>query len=463
MKNNDFEKMQLNLNQMKQNLSNIRSVELNHKAKKAKIRQERRAVEKKINKIKYPKVSKIAKEEQIIVFITMIIVAITFFFSTNIFAKTISENIVDKQEVSQDKNDKDLTEVNIEKNQNAIQLENILMENISVLKSKEYAEEIRELDYETIYKENPSLPDGEKVVVKKGENGKQKVKTIKLYENNQFISENILEKIIIENYNEEVVDVGTSKFLAKNKAHLEDTMYLLNETSLMSQPEKSSNEICKILKSIDVKLKKIENEEWCLVEFDEIEGYLPTKYLTTSMVTPKILEANRIQRLKMKLTKDMPLNESSGLSLEDYKKILSNNILDINHIIEDNAEIFYNIDKNYNMNGVFLASMAIHESAWGTSKIANDKKNLFGYGAYDNSPYESAFSFNTYADGIDLVAKVLVKYYLNTQGTPIYENEIANGIYYNEPTVYGVNIRYASDENWHEKVYKYMTYLYEKL
>ena len=32
---------------------------------------------------------------------------------------------------------------------------------------------------------------------------------------------------------------------------------------------------------------------------------------------------------------------------------------------------------NYHINGVFLASMAIHESGWGTSTIAKDKKNLF--------------------------------------------------------------------------------------
>lgn len=107
--------------------------------------------------------------------------------------------------------------------------------------------------------------------------------------------------------------------------------------------------------------------------------------------------------------------------------------------------------------------MAIHESGWATSTISKDKKNLFGYGAYDSSPYESSFSFETYAEGIELVAKVLVKNYINEPGTPIYENEVAKGSYYNEPTMEGVNVRYASDTNWHQKIYKYMEYLYNRL
>lgn len=159
----------------------------------------------------------------------------------------------------------------------------------------------------------------------------------------------------------------------------------------------------------------------------------------------------------------MPLNESTDLTLEDYKKMLSGNASDKNHILEENAEVFYNMDKNYHMNGVFLASIAIHESAWGTSTIAKDKKNLFGYGAYDNSPYASSFAFDTYAEGIELVAKALVKYYINEEGTPIYEEELAKGSYYEEPTVASVNKRYASDENWHNRVYSYMEYLYNRL
>ena len=121
------------------------------------------------------------------------------------------------------------------------------------------------------------------------------------------------------------------------------------------------------------------------------------------------------------------------------------------------------MESQYNINGVFVAAIAIHESGWGKSRIAKNKKNLFGYMAYDSSPYSSASTFDTYAEGIDLVSRLLVKYYLNPKGTIIYNGDIATGTYYNGKTVSAVNKKYASDSGWANKVYSYMEYLYKKI
>ena len=64
---------------------------------------------------------------------------------------------------------------------------------------------------------------------------------------------------------------------------------------------------------------------------------------------------------------------------------------------------------------------------------------------------------------VESLAKVFSKYYINPRGTIIYEEEIAQGTYYNGPTLNGINIRYASDGEWANKVYDVMTKLYEKL
>lgn len=478
MRIDDFEKMQQNLAKLKNNLQSIQQVEMTKSAKRK--AKKRRAVQKEINRIKHPKVTQFAKEEHIIVMITIAIVAFTCIFSTSIFAKTMSENITENPSIQEKQNEeKEVsqntvqnenqekqvsdTEFVLEKNENAIQLEEILLENVSVLKSKEYIEEERPLAFEMTYQENPNLPEGEEVISKEGVDGRQQVKVIKSYENNRLVAEDILESIVIESATPQVIDRGTSKFLSNNKAHLGDTMYTTKEIILMDSANDSANQICTIFKSLDIILLELQGEEWCKIECDGLQGYVKCKDLTSSKVTPGIVEANRIQRIKMTLAKEMPLNHSTNLTLEDYKRILSGNLQDKNHIIEENAEVFYNMDKKYNMNGVFLASMAIHESGWATSTISKDKKNLFGYGAYDRSPYASSFSFETYAEGIELVAKVLVKNYINETGTPIYEGESAKGSYYNGPTVAGVNVRYASDENWNNKIYKYMEYLYNKL
>ena len=136
-----------------------------------------------------------------------------------------------------------------------------------------------------------------------------------------------------------------------------------------------------------------------------------------------------------------------------FKKIL-NDSKDKNKIFTNNAEYFYYIEKQYNINGVFVAAVGIHESAWGTSKIALQKNNLFGYGAYN---------FSNYSESIDLISRVFVKYYINPKGTSIYGGEKAVGTYYNGSNLSGINKKYASDSNWANAVYSHMQYLYNKL
>ncbi len=161
------------------------------------------------------------------------------------------------------------------------------------------------------------------------------------------------------------------------------------------------------------------------------------------------------------LSFDIALNKPSGFSMEQFKKILTDK-KDVNKVFENNSDYFYYIEDEYKINGVFVASIGIHESAWGTSKIAKNKYNLFGYGAYDSNPYNGAYSFSNYSESIDLIARVLVKYYLNPPGTTIYDGNKASGKYYNGNTISSVNKKYATDNNWKNAVYKYMQYLYGK-
>ena len=161
------------------------------------------------------------------------------------------------------------------------------------------------------------------------------------------------------------------------------------------------------------------------------------------------------------LNYNMALNKPSGFSLEQFTKALTDE-KDKNKIFQNNAKYFYYIEKQYNINGMFVAAVGIHESAWGTSRIARDKNNLFGYGAYDSNPYNGAYTFENYAESIDLISRVFVKYYLNSSGTKIYDGNFASGKYYSGNTLSAINKRYATDKNWANGVYKQMQYLYNK-
>lgn len=353
--------------------------------------------------------------------------------------------------------------VSIEINRHRLNAHNIITSNAALETVKEQVIEEREVPFETLYTERNTLPKGEEVVLQDGINGKKNVTFVRSYENGQMTEENVLKEDKIEDFLPQIIDIGTSEFLAKVQAHLKDTLYLTKAGILRKDMDDSSEELAEIPIYLDVSLLDLPSEEWCKVSYDGIEGYLRATNLTSAKATPSMPEKNRLQKILLKLNIDMPLNQSSGLTLADYKKIFTGLPNDINNVFQNNYEVFYNVDKKYNINGIFLASLAIHESAWGTSQISLDKKNLFGYGSYDETPYESSYEFEDYKDGIELVAKVMVKYYINPVGTKIYDGEKAVATYYNGSTVADVNIRYASDEDWHTKVYSYMEMLYKRL
>ena len=392
------------------------------------------------------------KLSHIITGCSILIVAMAILFPKNTSFKESYAKVEEPENISE-----------YELNRHRLNIQNIISENSDMDRVKEQIVEERDVEFETNYQNNASLPEGEEVVVQEGALGKDNVTAVKTYENGNFVEEIILNKECLQEPVPKVIDRGTSAFLAKHKAHLGDTLYLSKNSKLKESTDDASNDVAEIKQSLDVKLLELPSEEWCKVSFDTIEGYIKTSNLTSAATTPSAPEKNRIQRILLKVNINMELNKTSGLTLNDYKKIFTGLPQDKNKIFQDNYAVFYNMEKKYNINGIFLASMAIHESGWGTSQIASEKKNLFGYGSYDETPYESSFEFSDYSEGIETVAKSLVKYYLNPSGTKIYDGETAAGWYYNGPTVSGVNTRYASDSEWHKKIYSYMELLYNKL
>ena len=356
----------------------------------------------------------------------------------------------------------DTSSIEFEANNNAINLTQIVTENASVVEAKDYIKEEREIPFETVYIEDTTLQKEEQVVSQEGTNGKEEVTAIKSYKNGEFLEENIIARTTIVEPVKSVVHTGTSEFLTTYKVHLGDVLFVTEETVLRDKASDTGLELAKIKQYYDVKLVELAGE-WCKVTYNGQNGFVKNAVLTSSTVTPGIIEQNRKQKIFENAGENMSVNKASGLTVEDFKKALSNNPKDTNKIFEQNAEAFYNVEQKYNVNGLFIAAIGINESGWGTSNIALTKKNLFGYGAYDHDPYNSSYSFETYEDGIDLVAKVMAKHYLNPVGTKIYGEEMATGKYYNGPTISAVNIRYATDTEWAKKVFTYMEYLYNKI
>lgn len=346
-----------------------------------------------------------------------------------------------------------------------IDVDKIIENNAKEKQKEEFIVEEVELEYITKYQNNTNLPKGVIQVIQEGREGKQQITKKVIYENEEIQSEEQINSKIIKAAVNKIVEVGSGNDTSNYKVKVGDMVYITSDrASIMVQANEETQKVATLTKGQELKVLAVENN-WYRISGAGATGYVKSENVTYINPNSKYEEKKSNTSDTRNITKlsfDMALNKPSGLTLEQFKKVL-NDAKDVNKIFYNNAEYFYYIEKQYNINGLFVAAVGIHESGWGTSKIAKEKNNLFGYGAYDSNPYNGAYNFSNYSECIDLIARVFVKYYLNPKGTAIYGGEKALGTYYNGPTLTGINKRYATDKNWANGVYTNMKYLYNKL
>ena len=351
-------------------------------------------------------------------------------------------------------------------NKYPVNIEDILKENTQVKITQELSLEVMDVEYITKYNENENLPKGTIQTVQEGRLGIQRAMTVRSYENDVLTKEEIVVNDITKIAIDKIVEIGTGRGHNNYKVQEGDTCFVTaNTLSVRLEPDLNSEKVGGLPKNTKVYVVEVSGD-WCYVRSSISDGFVDSGGLTNIDPNAENIDSYSeysASQLQARLGFDMDMNEPSDFSIEQFKQVLENDNYDKHEIFTDNAEYFYYAERQYDINGIFLAAIAIHESAWGTSKIANDKNNLFGYGAVDSNPYGGAKQFDTVEEGIDLVARVLKKYYLNPAGTSIYGGDIASGKFYNGNTISAVNKIYASDKNWANGVYKWMTYLYNKL
>lgn len=398
--------------------------------------------------------------------ITICMIFIAIFIKSSIKSESLATTAVNIDEKTYEKANVD--ELNIEE---------IINNNTSEPIREEIVSEEADLEYTTIYRNSANVPKGKMQVSQEGRDGKQIVVTKKKYQGNELISEEQTGKTVKVAAVDKIVQIGTGDSNSNHKIQKGDEVYVTSSTlNVFLDKDKNSTKITTLSKENIVTVIETDSN-WCKVNFNSYTGWVDINCLEyrenkkeeiNNQNTNKVIviggtSAKSKEQLTSGLNEKINLNTPSGLTLEQFKKVLSNNEQDKNKIFEQNAEYFYYIEKQYNINGLFVAAVGIHESSWGTSKIALDKQNLFGYGASDSNPYNNAYTFSSYSEGIDLVARVFVKYYINPNGTKIYDNEVATGKYYSGTTLKDVNKKYATDKNWNKGVYSWMNYLYNRL
>lgn len=144
------------------------------------------------------------------------------------------------------------------------------------------------------------------------------------------------------------------------------------------------------------------------------------------------------------------LRKPSNYTAEELDKVYS--LMNIKGSrLAGKGAIFKEAEERYQINALYLIAHSALESSWGRSQIAKDKNNFFGIAAYDTTPYDSAKSFDDVDKGILGAAKW------------IRENYIDNGRTYLGNKSSGMNVLYASDPYWGEKIASIMMSINSKL
>lgn len=188
--------------------------------------------------------------------------------------------------------------------------------------------------------------------------------------------------------------------------------------------------------------------------------YMMTPKITESTITKypdySILwdESNPIISREdfIKAVEDYTPPNSRGESNRSYRESYEK-------FFKDNAAEFYDISTKAGINPMVMVAIGTHESAYGSSNIANEKLNLWGWGAYDSSPGESAINFSAediregISSGIEEIATSLKEDW-TTPGTWRYERISNEGR--NPTTLDGIGPLYCTTQGWSDLVKQHM-------
>lgn len=140
----------------------------------------------------------------------------------------------------------------------------------------------------------------------------------------------------------------------------------------------------------------------------------------------------------------LPFRSTTNYSGTGLNTLINNRVVSTSKM-KNIGEALVGKQNTYGANALLMTGIAANESAWGTSSIAQNKNNLFGLNAIDETPGESA----NYFESVDKCIKEyserwLSKEYLNPSNWKYFGGFLGN-------KASGLNVKYASDPYWGEK------------
>ena len=153
------------------------------------------------------------------------------------------------------------------------------------------------------------------------------------------------------------------------------------------------------------------------------------------------------------------VTELPKLTVDQIKNVLSKHFAKSTVIGEANAEGIYKAQQESGMSALAILGIGALESGYGTSSIAKQKNNLWGWGASNSNPGANAQSFKPIDEGaLDFANSYLSTYYNGYGAKSIYSAGTGNNpagmgySYYNDGSI---------ETRWADSVGSIMQTLYQ--
>ena len=147
--------------------------------------------------------------------------------------------------------------------------------------------------------------------------------------------------------------------------------------------------------------------------------------------------AKTVSISEVKISKSMDLTKRTGLSKEDFIKLMSRVKADTSGFFEDNAGEIYDLCEEYSINEIFFCGLISVESGW---NIASNHRSTHNYISLMKNG--QLISYSSVSEGLEVAAKKLHYNYL----TP-------GGKFYHGKTLAGVKTCFCPSSTWVDLVY----------
>ena len=143
----------------------------------------------------------------------------------------------------------------------------------------------------------------------------------------------------------------------------------------------------------------------------------------------------------VKISKNMDLTVRTGLSKQDFKKVIKNLKQDTSKFFYNNADTIYDLCEKYQINEIFFCGLISAESGW---NIAGNHRKTHNY--ISLMANGKLIHYSSVEEGLEGAAKTLHSNYL----TP-------GGRFYGGKTLAGVKKKFCPSSTWVDLVYGRMS------